>query len=234
VYETKTSDSRTRGGSTARDSERQREALLAEIDAEMLATSRFTGRAALAPAVREALRQVAREEFVAACDRDVAYINRPLPIGHGQTISQPFIVALMTELLDPRPEHVMLEVGTGSGYQAAVLSRLVARLYSVETLGELAETARERLARLGYGNVAVRHGDGAEGWPEHAPYDGIVVTAATPRIPPALLTQLAPGARLVIPLGRPFGSQILSVVTRDARGRVDSDGVLGVAFVPLT
>jgi protein-L-isoaspartate(D-aspartate) O-methyltransferase len=166
--------------------------------------------------------------------RPYAYANGPAGIGHGQTISQPYIVALMTDLLKPEPDQVMLEIGTGSGYQAAVLSRLIRQVYSIEILAPLAEQARSRLKRLGYNNITLRQGDGYHGWPEHGPFDGIVVTAAATHIPPALLEQLKPGARLVIPVGTPFLHQELIVVERRPDGSFDSRDILGVAFVPLT
>ncbi len=212
----------------------QRKELIEEIDREMREMASLTGRAALAPRVREALLDVPREAFVAPGDQALAYINRPLPIGHGQTISQPLVVAVMTELLDPGPEHRVLEIGTGSGYQAAVLARIVGRVYSVEVIESLAVAARARLARLGYDNVEVLAGDGAKGWPEHAPYDSVIVTAAAPELPPALIAQLKRGGRMVIPLGTPFGSQELTLVEKDAEGKISEHFVFPVAFVPFT
>jgi len=209
------------------------ERLLDRIDAEMRATADWTGRAALAPRVRAALAAVPRHAFLPPEEQASAYDNYPRPIGYGQTISQPYIVALMTELLDPAPGDRVLEVGTGSGYQAAVLSRLVAEVYTVETVPELADAARDRLARMGYANVHVRLGDGASGWPAFAPYDGVIVTAAAPEIPPALLDQLAPGGRMVIPVGAPYAAQELVRVAKDAAGETDRRVVLPVAFVPL-
>jgi len=203
------------------------------IDAEMRNTAPWTRREALSSAVREAMESVPREAFVAEADRASAYDNRPLAIGHGQTISQPYIVALMIELVDPRPEHVALEIGTGCGYAAAVLSRVVARVHTIEVVPALARSARERLARLGYANVIVHEGDGYAGWADAAPYDAIVVTAAAPEIPPALLEQLAPGGRLVLPIGEAFDTQELVAVTKDAAGGIHSRTVLPVAFVPL-
>jgi len=208
--------------------------LMAEISAEMRETAMLTGKASLSPKVAEAMRAVAREAFVPSEESHLAYINRPLPIGHGQTISQPFVVALMTQLLDPGPDDVVLEVGTGSGYQTAILAKLAGRVYSIEVVPDLATAARERLQRLGYDNVEVRQGDGAQGWPEHAPYDGIIVTAAAPEIPPALIAQLKPGGRLVIPEGRPYARQDLIVATKGEDGKLDAQRVLPVAFVPLT
>jgi protein-L-isoaspartate(D-aspartate) O-methyltransferase len=184
------------------------------------------------PAVLQAMRAVPRHEFVPEAQRARAYQDSPLPIGEGQTISQPYIVALMTELAAPRKGARVLEIGTGSGYQAAVLAELAARVYSVEVVEDLAWTAAERLRRLGYESVEVRHGDGAEGWPEHAPYDRIVVTAAAPRLPPALLEQVRPGGRIVAPIGLPLELQILTVFTRTAEG-IEESPVLPVAFVPL-
>ncbi len=212
----------------------RRRALMREIDDDMRATAVLTGREALAPAVRRAILDVPREDFVEAADAPHAYRNRPLAIGHGQTISQPYIVALMTELLDPKPGDTVLEVGTGSGYQTAVLARIVGRVFSLEVVEPLADTARQRLARLGYGNVEVRAGDGASGWPEEAPFDAIVVTAAAPAVPQALIDQLKRGGRMVIPVGPAGSEQDLVVVEKDADGEVSQQPVLPVAFVPFT
>ncbi|WP_129791916.1 protein-L-isoaspartate(D-aspartate) O-methyltransferase [Sphingosinicella sp. CPCC 101087] len=184
-------------------------------------------------AVLDAMRSVPRHRLVPAGSEAEAYDNRPLPIGQGQTISQPFIVALMTHLLAPRPDHVVLEVGTGSGYQAAILSRLVGRVYSIEIVPELAERAAERLDALGYDNIVVRQGDGYAGWPEHAPFDGIIVTAGAERIPEPLIAQLKPGGRMVIPLG-PSHDQQLVLVTKSEAGRIQREAVLPVRFVPFT
>src|SRR5262249_40926600 len=145
--------------------------------------------------------KVPRHEFVPAAEERHAYINNALPIGHGQTISQPYIVALMTDLLDPEPDHCVLEIGTGSGYQAAVLAELVRQVYSMEVIPELAMAARERLLRLGYRNIDIALGDGNGGWPEHAPYDGVIVTAASQKVPEALLAQLRNGGRMAVPIG---------------------------------
>jgi len=211
----------------------RRAELLHQIDGEMRSTARWTGRSELAPAVRDALAKVPREAFVRETDEARAYVNRPLAIGHGQTISQPFIVALMTDLLEPNAGDRVLEIGTGSGYQAAVLSELVERVYSIEVIPALARSAAARLERLGYRNVEVRAGDGNLGWPEHAPFDGIVVTAAAPKIPPALVEQLKPGARMVIPVGASRFEQTLVVIEKSPRGSVSEREVLPVAFVPL-
>ncbi|MEZ5585355.1 MAG: protein-L-isoaspartate(D-aspartate) O-methyltransferase [Candidatus Competibacteraceae bacterium] len=161
------------------------------------------------------------------------YADRPLPIGCGQTISQPFIVALMTELLAPGPEDVVLEVGTGSGYQAAILAHLVRQVYSLERIPELADVASRRLQDLGFTNVEVRTSDGSQGWEEQAPFDGIIVTAAAADVPPVLVRQLKPGGRLVIPVGPPHRTQDLRVLDKDSQGMVRSRSVLPVVFVPL-
>ena len=180
-----------------------------------------------------AMRAVPRHRFVPAEQRRYAYDDTPLPIGHGQTISQPAVVAFMTQLVRPRAGLRVLEVGTGSGYQAAVLAETGARVWTVEIFRMLADTARERLDRLGYRNVAVRHGDGYAGWPEAAPFDAVVVTAGADSIPPALIEQLAPGGRLVMPVGDPRLDQALVLLEKDSAGRVTSRRVLPVRFVPL-
>lgn len=213
--------------------EQARDRLLEAIARELEATAGQTGCATLDPRLRAALRRVPRHEFVDARQAGVAYSNQPLGIGHGQTISQPFIVALMTCLLEVRPEHRVLEVGTGSGYQAAVLACLARQVYSIELIPQLTGAARERLARLGFANVEVRQGDGNDGWPEHAPYDGILVTAAGREIPEPLIEQLKPGGRLVIPVGEPWWGQDLVVVEKNPRGALARKSVLPVAFVPL-
>jgi protein-L-isoaspartate(D-aspartate) O-methyltransferase len=208
--------------------------LLDEIRAEVSETLQYTGRAALAARVLDAFAEVPRHAFLPDTLRAAAYINRPLPIGYGQTISQPYIVALMTDLLDPEPDDIVLEIGTGSGYQAAVLAQLVKRVYSLEIVAELAEQASERLRRLGYGNVEVRQGDGHAGWPEHAPFDAIIVTAAAADIPPVLIEQLKPGGRFLIPVGNRYSGQNLLLIEKDRHGRVSRKSVLPVIFVPLT
>ena len=185
------------------------------------------------PAVLAAMREVPRHLFVRPADLARAYDDHPLSIGHGQTISQPYIVALMTELARPRPGHVALEVGTGSGYQAAVLSRIVGRVYTIELLETLATTARRRLADLGYDNVTVRAGDGYNGWPEAAPFDIILVTASAPDIPPPLVQQLKAGGRMIIPVGATGDTQELRVVEKKADGSLEIRTVIPVRFVPL-
>jgi protein-L-isoaspartate(D-aspartate) O-methyltransferase len=212
----------------------ERKALLAEIQRDAAQTADVTGRTRFSTRVMSAMDAVPRHRFVPPRSVGSAYANRPLAIGHGQTISQPYIVALMTELLEPKPGDVMLEVGTGSGYQAAVLAELVARVYTIEIIAPLAESATARLRTLGYRNVEVRKGDGYYGWPEHAPFDGIIVTAAASSIPPPLVAQLKPGGRMVVPVGAPFHAQDLILLRKDAKGKVTTTSVLPVAFVPLT
>ena len=209
-------------------------AMLRDIEDEVACTRHEIGKSALDARVMAAIARVPREEFVPAPQRLYAFVNGPVPIGHGQTISQPYIVALMTDLVAPRADSVILEVGTGSGYQAAVLAEIVRQVYSVEIIPALAAAAAEVLARLGYGNVQVRNADGYQGWAEHAPFDGILVTAAAPHIPPPLVEQLKPGGRLVIPVGLPGRVQQLQVLEKRADGAVQSRDVLRVAFVPLT
>ncbi|MFV8817719.1 protein-L-isoaspartate(D-aspartate) O-methyltransferase [Haliea sp. E17] len=212
----------------------ERQAMLQAIRDSVADSAGYTGRSTLSDRVMDAMAAVPREEFVLPAYRDSAYQNTALPIAAGQTISQPLIVALMTELLEPEPGDVILEVGTGSGYQAAVLSLLVAQVYGVEIIASLADSATAVLERLGYTNVTVRAGDGYAGWPEHAPFDGIIVTAAAEHLPPPLLRQLKPGGKLVIPVGARHGYQELLVVEVDAAGEVARQSVLPVAFVPLT
>lgn len=184
--------------------------------------------------VLDAMRMVPRHQFVPEDVRALAYADRPLPIGFGQTISQPFIVALMTHLLRPSPGDRMLEVGTGSGYQAAVLSPLVARVHTIEIVPELGERAAKVLQRFGYDNVEARVGDGYYGWPEAAPFDGIVVTAAASHVPPPLVRQLKPGGRMVIPIGGPFAAQQLMLVEKRPDGELSMRQLLPVRFVPFT
>ena len=211
-----------------------RENLLREIESEMRATAHETGHPALGAAVRRALASVPRERFVPTLMAELAYENRPLPIGEGQTISQPFIVALMTELLQPKPDHVVLEVGTGSGYQAAVLAQCVAKVYSIEIVASLGRRARETLDAAGYCNVETRIGDGYLGWPEAAPFDGIIVTAAPDHVPPRLIEQLKPGGRLVIPVGPHRALQQLLVIESARDGGAVTRRTIAVRFVPLT
>jgi protein-L-isoaspartate(D-aspartate) O-methyltransferase len=210
-----------------------REDMLQDIEAEVRYTRELIGRDALATRVMQAMGEVPREKFVPPNMQGAAFENGPLPIGHGQTISQPYIVALMTDLLAPEADHKILEIGTGCGYQTAILSRLCATVYTVEVVRELAETAADRLQSLGYRNVEFHIGNGYAGWPDHAPYDGIIVTAAASRIPSALVEQLKPGGRLVIPVGEPYGFQHLVLVEKDGQDEIRTRTILGVAFVPL-
>jgi protein-L-isoaspartate(D-aspartate) O-methyltransferase len=185
------------------------------------------------PKILQVLRSVPRHEFVPAALRGDSYADHPVPIGYGQTISQPFIVALMTHVLEVGPASVVLEVGTGSGYQAAVLAQLVRQVHTVELIPELAARATRIVAELGYTNISAHQGDGYNGLPEAAPFDGIIVTAAAGHIPPPLLQQLKPGGRMVIPVGPPLGAQHLTVVERDAGGRIRTRRLFPVTFVPL-
>jgi protein-L-isoaspartate(D-aspartate) O-methyltransferase len=208
--------------------------MLRSIEAECRYTRGYTGIEAFKPEVMAAIAKVPREEFVPKPLKPWAYENTPLPIGNGQTISQPYIVALMTDLLCPTEDDVVLEVGTGSGYQAAILSQLVKKVYSLEIVPSLAVTAAQFLKKLGYLNVEVRQGDASRGLQEHAPFDGIIVTAAADHIPLALKEQLKPGGRLVIPVGRPHMPQNLLLIQRDKQGGFTSQNILPVAFVPFT
>lgn len=207
--------------------------MLEDIHLEIELTESYTGYHRFSDAVMDAMAAVPRHEFVPEEMQLFAYANGPLSIGHGQTISQPYIVALMTELLAVDKRATVLEIGTGSGYQTAVLSRLVQKVYSVEIVEPLGNAARQRLQSMGYHNIETRVSDGYEGWPEHAPYDGIIVTAAASHIPEPLIEQLKPGGRLVIPVGQPFGGQELIVVEKGEGGKTHQRLVLPVAFVPL-
>jgi protein-L-isoaspartate(D-aspartate) O-methyltransferase len=216
------------------DFDARRARLAGEVAAQVRETRGETGRDALSPCVEQALRTVPRHRFVPPDVVDEAYANRPLPIGMGQTISQPYVVALMTDLAEPTPGARVLEVGTGSGYQAAMLARCASKVYSIEIVKPLGERARSLLASLGYGNVEVRIGDGYKGWPEAAPFDAIVVTAAPDHVPQPLVEQLAAGGRMVIPIGSRNGVQELLVITKDADGKAVARRTLTVRFVPLT
>jgi protein-L-isoaspartate(D-aspartate) O-methyltransferase len=216
------------------DYQRQRERLVAEIARDVAETRGYTGKRKLDERVMQVMGTLGRHRFVPPRQQSLAYANRPLPIGYGQTISQPYIVALMTDMLEPEPGDVALEIGTGSGYQAAVLSRLVERVYSIEIIPELAESATQRLARLGFANVEVRNADGYYGWEEHAPFDAIIVTAAISHVPPPLVRQLKPGGVLMIPVGPSFQVQQLTVVRKDLEGAISTRQVLPVRFVPFT
>jgi protein-L-isoaspartate(D-aspartate) O-methyltransferase len=207
--------------------------MIGTIEVHARTAASALGRKHIDPRVLEVMSRVPRHLFVSTRLRDQAYDDRPLPIGHGQTISQPFIVALMTDLLRVQPDDVVLEIGTGSGYQAAVLAELADRVCSIEIIPVLAQTASERLERLGYANSKTKIGDGYYGWPDCGPFDGILVTAAASHVPPPLLAQLEPGGRMIIPVGGPFVVQYLTIVTKLADGRIVTRQTLPVAFVPL-
>jgi len=221
--------------STAQDARTAARArMVAEIAAMARETGGETGRPAFSEAVMAAMGKVPRHRFVPLLQEALAYENRPLPIGEGQTISQPYIVALMTDLLDPKPAHTVLEVGTGSGYQAAVLAGLVAKVYTIEIVEPLGRRAKRTLDDLGYLNVEARVGDGYAGWPEAAPFDSIVVTAAPAAVPQSLIDQLKPGGRMVIPVGASLDVQQLLLVEKRPDGSVTTKRALPVRFVPFT
>jgi len=212
--------------------ENLRQQMLAEIEAEAALTAGHTGRAVFSERVMRTVGGLPRHEFVPVELQPYAYLNRPLPIGYEKTVSQPFIVALMTDLLELEAGDVVLEVGSGAGYQAAILAELAKRVYTVDIIEELARGTERRLKRLGYGNVEVRVANGYYGWPEHAPYDKIMVTAAADLIPPPLLAQLKPGGRMVIPTGIP-DKQSLVLVEKTAAGSLSTREILPVRFSEL-
>ncbi|CCE23404.1 protein-L-isoaspartate(D-aspartate) O-methyltransferase [Methylotuvimicrobium alcaliphilum] len=214
--------------------ERQRNRLIDMIQADVRSTSYFLGKDALDEKVLQALRKVPRHEFVPEAQRPNAYLNRPLPIGHGQTISQPYIVAIMTDLLELDENSRVLEIGTGSAYQAAVLAEVAGSVYTIEIIEALADQAARDLKRLGYDKVQSRAGDGYYGWEGAAPFDAIMVTAAASHIPPPLIKQLKPGGRMIIPVGGRFTVQHLVLVNKDQENRITSRQLLPVRFVPLT
>jgi protein-L-isoaspartate(D-aspartate) O-methyltransferase len=207
--------------------------MISDIESEVKYTRRMIGKDELDPRVMDVMARVPRAEFVPPELQYAAFDNGPLPIGCGQTISQPYIVALMTDMLQLESDHRVLEIGTGSGYQTAILSLLCEKVYTMEVVRELSEAAAKRLKRLGYNNIETCAGSGYDGWAEHAPYDGIIVTAAATHIPPALIDQLKAGGRLVIPVGQPYSHQELMLVEKDRQGESHAKSVLGVAFVPL-
>jgi protein-L-isoaspartate(D-aspartate) O-methyltransferase len=217
----------------AQDFPAQRARMVSEIEAMYAETRSETGLAAMSPAVRAAMGKVERHRLVPDAHRGVAYRNHPLPIGSGQTISQPYIVALSTDLLGLTSNSMVLDVGTGSGYQAAVAAEIAARVYSIEIIPSLGNEARKRLEELRYGNIEVKIGDGYQGWPEKGPFDAIVVSAAAPQVPPALVAQLKSGGRMVIPVGGSGDIQYLKLLVKRADGGVDEKRVLPVRFVPL-
>ena len=216
------------------DYEAMRENMVTDVEEMMYDSRNYVGTDKLEPQVIEALRRVPRHEFVPTSYRHYAYQNRPLPIGEEQTISQPYIVALMTDLAQLNKDSVVLEVGTGSGYQAAVLAELVSHVYTIEIIETLGLRAESTLKRLGYDNVTVRIGDGYNGWPEQAPFDAILVTAAPETVPQPLVDQLKPGGRMVIPVGPQARTQYLRVIEKDNEGEITERDVLPVGFVPLT
>jgi len=218
----------------ARDFVAERARLVEEVGATYAATRVETGLAAMSPRVRAALGKVERHRLVPPEQSALAYRNHPLPIGHGQTISQPYIVALSADLIAPQPQHVVLEIGTGSGYQAALLAELAGTVYTIEIVEPLAREAAERLKRLGYRNVVTRTGDGYQGWPEHAPFDAVMVTAAPREVPQPLIDQLKPGGRLVVPVGGQAAGQSLLLIEKQPDGRISRRTILAVRFVPLT
>ena len=212
----------------------RRAGMIKDIQQTVAETRHYLDKDQLDQRVMDALARVPRHEFVPASRREDAYLNQPLPIGYGQTISQPYIVALMTDLIETRPDFRVLEIGTGSAYQAAILAELVDQVYTIEVIEALGEQAAERLARLGYDNVKTRIGDGYHGWQEAAPFDAILVTAAASHVPPPLVDQLKPGGRLVIPVGSRFMTQQLLFVEKAADGSVSTRQIMPVIFVPLT
>ena len=207
--------------------------MVAEVEAMYAETRSLTGLSAMSPRVRAALGRVERHRLVSAGQQALAYRNHPLPIGQGQTISQPYIVAISTDLIAPQPQHNVLEVGTGSGYQAALLAEVVGRVFSIEIIESLGKEAAERLTALGYRNIEIRIGDGYQGWPEKAPFDAIVVTAAAPHVPAALLAQLKTGGKMVIPVGAASQTQELLLITKEMDGTSRQKTILPVRFVPL-
>ncbi|MFV1950375.1 MAG: protein-L-isoaspartate(D-aspartate) O-methyltransferase [Nitrospinota bacterium] len=211
-----------------------RERMIKEIETDMKSISGMLGKRTLDRQVIKVMSGVHRHEFVEPGLRSYAYLNRPLPIGYGQTISQPFIVALMTDLLKMDNDDVVLEIGAGSGYQAAVLAGIARKVYTIEIIKELGEKAKKRLQRLGYKNIEVLIADGYYGWKEHAPFDSIIVTAAAGHVPLPLLRQLKAGGRIVIPIGGVYDVQMLMVITKDLSGKMKTRQIIPVRFVPMT
>jgi len=201
---------------------------------EQMAERQIAARGIESKEVLNAMRQVPRHKFVPESMAGLAYDDNPLPIGHGQTISQPYIVAYMTEHLEAKPKDKVLEIGTGSGYQAAILSEIVDEVYTIEIIPELAKQAKQRLAEMKFDNVHVKHADGYHGWEEHAPFDAIIVTAAAPYVPPPLKNQLKPGGRMIIPVGTRMGHQQLVVLTKEEDGSFSTNRLIPVRFVPFT
>lgn len=213
--------------------DKHRRNMVRTIEDEVKFTREYIGREKLDQNVIAALNKVPRHKFVRAGNETVAYVNEPLYIGHGQTISQPYIVAIMTDLIAPKKNHIVLDIGTGSGYQAAILSHLVRQVYSVEIIGALAEQAIQRFKELAYDNIEVKVDDGVRGWIEYAPFDGIIVAAAASYIPTALVQQLKPGGKMIIPVGQPAFSQELVLVDKNEDGKINLSAIMPVSFVPL-
>ena len=211
-----------------------RRRMVKAIEADVRETSFYINKKSLDRRVMSVMGKVERHKFVPPSEQSWAYANQPLPIGHGQTISQPYIVALMTDLISVDPGDRVLEIGTGSGYQAAVLADMGAQVFTIEIIGPLAKKASERLADLGYTQVRTRQGDGYYGWEDEAPFDAIIVTAAADHVPPPLIRQLKPGGVMVIPVGSRFLVQQLVLVSKDSAGSVRTRQMLPVRFVPLT
>jgi len=222
------------GGNTGAYYDNQREKLIEIIKQEVKNTSKYLRKDSLDKRVIDAINSVPRHKFVPFYSRLNAYENRPLPIGHGQTISQPYIVAIMTDLLNLKPSDRVLEIGTGSGYQAAIAAQIVKEVYSIEVIEPLGLEAKKRLKRLGYKNIKTRIADGYYGWKEHAPYDAIIVTASAGHIPPPLLKQLKPGGKMIIPVGSLFFVQQLILIQKDQKGDLTTRQIMPVRFVPLT
>jgi protein-L-isoaspartate(D-aspartate) O-methyltransferase len=212
----------------------ERQRMIRLIEQDVRETSSYLEKSELDERIMKSLGEVPRHQFVPVDIRSQAYENRPLPIGYGQTISQPYIVAIMTDLISPKRGDKALEIGTGSGYQAAVLSSLVDRVYTMEIVEPLGEQATQRLKRLGYDNIEVSIADGYYGWREHAPFDIIIVTAAASHIPPPLIEQLKPGGKMIIPVGSRFMTQQLLLIEKDADEQTTVRQILPVRFVPLT
>ena len=212
----------------------ERSRLIQSIQQDVRDTSNYLKKEALDPRVLEAMATVPRHEFVPPELKSVAYLNRPLPIGYSQTISQPYIVAIMTDLLAVTPNAKVLEIGTGSGYQAAIMAQLTNQVFTIEIIEPLGKQATERLQRLGYDKIRVKIGDGYYGWQEHAPYDAIIVTAAANHIPPPLIAQLKPGGRMIIPVGSQFMAQELLLIEKEEGKKIVTRQILPVRFVPLT
>lgn len=208
--------------------------LIQLIEQDVKATSAYLKKEALDPRVLEVMAIVPRHEFVPGELKSYAYRNTPLPIGHGQTISQPYIVAIMTDLLTVKPDSKVLEIGTGSGYQAAIMAELANQVFSIEIIKPLGELAADRLKRLGYNKIKTKIGDGYYGWEEHAPFDAIIVTAAASHVPPPLIKQLKIGGRMIIPVGSQFMAQELLLIDKEEGGKIITRQILPVRFVPLT